>query len=142
MKSTRSLPRWAVCELPALVLVDAVFICISIVIGRLARGLAFSVPERMPSPKSKRLGTSLTVLCIVGLHSVAMSGVTITPLASLGFGRFWSSFSGSRASFRGILHCFAKPRTRRALLPGLQLLQIIFRPRLIFFDGCPVDRFL
>jgi diguanylate cyclase len=68
-------------EPSGLVYFDADFTQMSIVIGGLVGSLAFSVLVRMPSPTSTRLATGLLVLCIVGLHFVAMAGVTITPYA-------------------------------------------------------------
>lgn len=67
-----------------LVYFDADFTRISAVIGVLMGGLALSALVRMPSTISKRLGVCLLVLCIIGLHFVAMAGVTITPYAVAG----------------------------------------------------------
>ena len=64
-----------------LVYFDADFTRMSILIGGLVGSLAFSVLIRMPSPTSTRLATGLLFVCIVGLHLVAMAGITITPYA-------------------------------------------------------------
>jgi diguanylate cyclase (GGDEF)-like protein len=64
-----------------LVYFDADFTRMSIVVGGLVGSLTFSVLVRLPSPSSTRLATGLLVLCILGLHFIAMAGITITPYA-------------------------------------------------------------
>lgn len=68
-------------EPAGLVYFDADFTRISIIMGVLVGSLVLSVLVRQPSPRSTRLATGLLVLCIVGLHFIAMAGVTITPYA-------------------------------------------------------------
>jgi NO-binding membrane sensor protein with MHYT domain len=71
-------------EPSGLVYFDTDFTRMSIAIGGLVGSLVFSVLVRMPPPNATRVATGLLVLCIVGLHFVAMAGVTITPYAIAG----------------------------------------------------------
>jgi diguanylate cyclase len=66
-------------EPAGLVYFDGSFSCASILIGASLGSLAISALVRSASPNSKRFSAILLVLCIVGLHFVAMSGVTIAP---------------------------------------------------------------
>lgn len=71
---------------------DADFTRISIVIGGVFGSLIVSILVRMQSAKAKRLSAGMLVLCIVGLHFVAMAGVTIVPYdaaTSSGLSRDW-----------------------------------------------------
>jgi NO-binding membrane sensor protein with MHYT domain len=65
-----------------LVYYDEYFARMSIVIGGLAGGVALSILVRMPSATSKRLAVGVLVIGIMGLHFVAMAGVTVTPYAT------------------------------------------------------------
>jgi len=69
-------------EPAGLVYFDGEFSRASIVIGGLLGSLAIAILVRMPFPNSKRVAAMLLVLCIVGLHFVAMAGVTIVPYAT------------------------------------------------------------
>ena len=71
-------------EPAGLVYFDADFMRESIVIGGLLGSLAVSILTRVSSPNSKRLAAGLLVLCILGLHFVAMAGITVTPYAVAG----------------------------------------------------------
>jgi diguanylate cyclase (GGDEF)-like protein len=66
-------------EPAGLVYFDEDFARASVVIGGLVGSLAMSTLVRSASPNAKRFAAMLLVLCIVGLHFVAMSGVTIVP---------------------------------------------------------------
>jgi diguanylate cyclase len=66
-------------EPAGLVFFDGEFSRVSILIGGLMGSLAIGVLVRVPSANSKRLAAILLVLCIVGLHFVAMAGLTIVP---------------------------------------------------------------
>jgi diguanylate cyclase len=62
-----------------LVFFDGEFSRASILIGGLMGSLTIAVLVRKPSANSKRLAAILLVCCILGLHFVAMAGVTIVP---------------------------------------------------------------
>jgi len=66
-------------EPAGLVYFDGGFSLASAAIGGLVGSLAIAVLARTPSANSKRLAAMLLVLCIVGLHFVAMAGITIVP---------------------------------------------------------------
>jgi diguanylate cyclase (GGDEF)-like protein len=66
-------------EPAGLVYFDAEFSRASIVIGGLMGSLTIAAMVRRPSANSKRLAAILLIVCILGLHFVAMAGVTIVP---------------------------------------------------------------
>jgi diguanylate cyclase (GGDEF)-like protein len=74
---------------------DREFSSASVVFGGLAGGLVTAILVRMHSANSKRIAVALLVICIVGLHFVAMTGVTIVPYgnpASAGLSRDMLAF--------------------------------------------------
>ena len=69
-------------EPAGLVYFDANFAIASIAVGGLIGSLVVSALVRMSSAHCKRLAAGLLVVCILGLHFVAMAGVTIIPEAT------------------------------------------------------------
>ena len=66
-------------EPAGLVFFDGEFSRVSILVGGLMGSLTIAALARKPSVNSKRLAAILLVFCILGLHFVAMAGVTIVP---------------------------------------------------------------
>lgn len=69
-------------EPAGLVYFDADFARASVVIGGLVGSLAMSALVRSASRNAKPFAAMILVLCIVGLHFTAMSGVTLVPYAA------------------------------------------------------------